>query len=659
MAWIAAALLHPLTLGPLVALTQAAAPASRDYVGPAIVEAAPAARQPVTGGAGTSGARSSPPATDLSMDDVFGPPGGQPEPKTEGPAAAPSVTVEPAKKPEDLSMDDVFGPPGGSPAPGTTPTAPRENQPPTRSAATPTNASFKGTIDPDHPGADKGGAAPTSSFGGKLQTRFRLLSSVYYDVAKTPESRNPDGSYSAAPRRISRNENRLELYVAYTPNKHVQIVADAEPVLMGVSMARELDDLATQTMMQRFHMESDAAYIALTDIAPGLDIKIGRQIVVWGTADKFNPTNNINPDDLEDRPLFTEPIANQMAVVDYAPLGDKIYVQGIYIPLFFPALLPPSAALGLRDPFAEAPFANQSEKDKLTYLQETYLPLNPKFLPNVYGHVVQPENAFKNGQFAFKVGSQLGEVDLSASYYNGRHDIPLPQIETTTMLAPLNQSPGPADGYYFRADVDLVYPKMQVVGLDFATQLPFLGNMGLWGEAALFIPKAHTLSIDLPVPGGIDVTPNVEGDVKETSIVGPSVKGTPFIKATAGADYTIGKHVYVQAQYLRGFINEFGAGHIGNYIVGGTDLIFFGRKLVFRAFGVIDFPGNNPKLHSTSRGAVGGPSGVIAPALLFAPPWGYVNFEVGGFALLGGNKTAFGQAATGSSIAYFKVIGSF
>ena len=52
-----------------------------------------------------------------------------------------------------------------------------------------------------------------------------------------------------------------------------------------------------------------------------------------------------------------------------------------------------------------------------------------------------------------------------------------------------------------------------------------------------------------------------------------------------GFDYTFGKHVYVQAQYLRGFINEFGAGHIGNYVVGGTDLIFFGRKLVFRAFG--------------------------------------------------------------------------
>jgi hypothetical protein len=50
---------------------------------------------------------------------------------------------------------------------------------------------------------------------------------------------------------------------------------------------------------------------------------------------------------------------------------------------------------------------------------------------------------------------------------------------------------------------------------------------------------------------------------------------------------------------------------------------------------------------------------VFAPAILFAPPWGYVNFEVGSFALFGGGKTMFGQTLAGSSIVYFKVIGSF
>ena len=82
-------------------------------------------------------------------------------------------------------------------------------------------------------------------------------------------------------------------------------------------------------------------------------------------------------------------------------------------------------------------------------------------------------------------------------------------------------------------------------------------------------------------------------------------------------------------------------------------MIFFGRHLIFRAFGLVDFPSNNPE----GEGA----SGVIAPAILVSPPWGFLNFEIGSFAFLGreGARTKFGQRAVGTSIAYLKVIGSF
>ncbi len=620
-----------LLAGALPAL--APAPLHREYSGPSFVQAPATTSAP----AASPTPPASKPKGELSMDDVFGT-GAAPEPDPATPSA-PAASSQPAggdKSASELSMDDVFG--GGPSSGPSTPASSPSSSPSAPSTAAPTKSG-----NGDKPRLKSASEKIADATKGKLQTRFRLVSSLYFDVDR------------AEPKKISRNENRLEFYFAYTPNKHVQIVGDVEPVLMGTNTSRELDDLASQVYIQRFHLESDAAYVALTDLAPGLDIKVGRQIVVWGTADKFNPTNNINADDLEDRPLFTEPIANQMLVVDYAPLRDrdKLFFQGVYVPLFFPALLPPSAAAGLKDPYAEAPFVNAAEIAKITYLQEDYLPKNPKFLPFVNGHVEMPEQKFTNGQFAFKLGSRLGEVDLSASYYYGRHDIPLPVEARTTMVAPLNQDPPPADGVYFISDVRLIYPKMQVIGLDFATQLPFLGNMGIWGEGGLFIPEAHQFSIDLPqLPGGgLDVTPN-DGMVNpEAAITGAAVKKQPFIKATAGLDYTFGKHVYVQTQYIRGMINEFGAGHIGNYLLGGTDLIFFGRKLVFRAFGLVDFPSNNPKGK--------GPSGVIAPALLFAPPWGYINFELGSFALLGENTTFFGQKAAGSSIVYFKVIGSF
>jgi hypothetical protein len=279
-------------------------------------------------------------------------------PTPEGPTAPPAGPTAP-KQPGELGMDDVFGPstPATPPADSGTTTAPKGPSEPAQIKSD--DRRCKGPTRSANPGADRGGPAPTSTSAASCDARFRILSSVYGDVDR------------AKPRLLSRNENRIELYVAYTPNKHVQIVADAEPVLMGVSMAQELNDLSSQVMMQRFHMESDAAYVALTDLVKGLDIKLGRQIVVWGTGDKFNPTNNINPDDLEDRPLFTEPIANQMAVIDYSPIEDRLFFQAVYVPLFFPALLPPSAAAGLKDPFTEAPFANPTEQAKLTYLQET------------------------------------------------------------------------------------------------------------------------------------------------------------------------------------------------------------------------------------------------------------------------------------------------
>ena len=488
-------------------------------------------------------------------------------------------------------------------------------------------------------------AAPAAGGGGKrrlfgsdkLKTEVRIISSAYFDAARVDQ------------RGFGRNENRLEFYFSYTPNKHLQIVGDVEPVFFGIAQAQELDDLATRQMLTPFHIESDAAYIALNDLLPNLDIKIGRQTLVWGTADKFNPTNNINPDDLEDRPLFTEPIGNQMIVADYAPLGDKLWFQGVYVPIFYPALLPPSAAAALKDPQAPVPYARQSDLDQIDALQNL-LEIDPVLVPQVRTNVKVPRPRFSNGQSAIKLGTSLGGVDMTVSYFNGRHDIPTPVLATSELVKAREEGDGAECCYV--SDVTLIYPRMQVIGADFATQLGFLGDMGLWGEGALFFPQAQDFLIQFPIP--VDVTPggapNDDGmlnPVEELS--GPTIRSTPYIKATAGLDYSFGEHVYLQAQYLRGFIDEFGADHIGNYVVGGADLIFFGRHLIFRMFGVADIP--------TGRGDNG--SYVVYPELILVPPWGSVTLELGSFFMFGKRDTKFGQPAAGSSIAFFKVAGKF
>jgi len=581
---------------------------------------------------------------DATMDAFFGG-GGEEEEEDQGPVEGPSEL--PSGDPEigtlvgggevapagDLDMSDIFG--------------------------------SEDAIDdlPDIDEVDHGRPASGSDlFSGKLDLRLRIVSSVHIDVdnihagrrwnprqptlAQTSQPVSALKVANTLPRgTVSRNENRIELFFSYQPNEHIQIVGDIEPVFFGVSQVSGLDDLSSRQMLTPFHVESDAAYIAIYDALPNLDIKIGRQIVVWGTADKFNPTNNINADDLEDRPVFTEPIANQMLVVDFSPLQDRLWFQGVYVPLFYPALLPPSASAALADPQTPVNFADQEERDKLAFLQN-FLTANEKFNPRVLTRVEQPPVNIMNGQVAFKVGTRLGPVDMSASYYYGFHDIPIPFETESKGLGPLTEDS--VDGYWFQSDVTLVYPRMHVAGLDFAAQVPFLDDMGLWGEAALIFPtQDYDFRIEMPLI--LDITPDDGVANPVTEFSGAIVKKQPFLKATVGADYTIGKHVYVQAQYLRGFIDDFGAGNIGNYLLAGTDIIFFGRHLIFRAFSVTELPSQRNQ----------DPSTVLAPAVMMTPPWGFATFEVGGFAIVGKNTSKFGQTATGSSIAYFKVTGSF
>jgi hypothetical protein len=541
----------------------------------------------------------------------------EPDIAPDGSAAEPKSEPEPEPKPGgELGIDDIFG--TSDSHTDVTVVSEKGEPPKTPDAATPDVRK-------------KGSGAARRVLRDKLETSVRIVSSAYYDVARVDQ------------RGFGRNENRLEFYFAYTPNDHLQIVGDIEPVFFGVAPAKELDDLATQQMLTPFHLESDAAYIAINDVVPNLDIKIGRQTLVWGTADKFNPTNNINPDDLEDRPLFTEPIGNQMVVVDYAPLADKLWFQGVYVPIFYPALLPPSAAAALKDPQAPVPYAQQSDLDKIGELQGL-LSVSPMLVPTVTTTVKVPRARFTNGQSAIKLGTSLGGVDMSFSYFNGRHDIPTPILVESGTKDPRE---GSGAECCYTSHVTLIYPRMQVVGADFTTQLPFLDDMGLWGEGGLFFPQPQELRIEFPIP--VDVTPDDDTANPVRELVGTTIRKTPFIKATAGLDYSFGEHVYVQGQYLRGFIDEFGAGHIGNYVVGGADLIFFGRHLIFRMFGVVDLP--------TGRGD--NASYVIYPELIVVPPWGSVTFELGSFFLLGERDTKFGQKATGSSIAFFKVAGKF
>ncbi|MFQ5799404.1 MAG: DUF1302 family protein, partial [Bacteroidota bacterium] len=237
-----------------------------------------------------------------------------------------------------------------------------------------------------------------------------------------------------------------------------------------------------------------------------LDLRVGKQRLAWGTADKLNPTDNINPDDFSDLVNFTDKIPT-WAITGTYYLGN-VTLTGVWLPSLTPILLPrSSASLFLGDQIA-------SFQNNLT------LPAQ------------QPQNSM----FAFKLGSRFGIWDYSLSYFKGYDDIPI--------LRRVNLENGTGPGFSGR--LDLGFPKMQVVGVDFATEL---FGAGFWGEGALFFPEEVILQTTI---GNVTST-NIEMDDK------------PYFKFTLGGDYTFPNGFYVNGQWMHGFFNERGSNMLHDY----------------------------------------------------------------------------------------------
>ncbi|NOZ69961.1 MAG: hypothetical protein GXP46_12145 [Deferribacteres bacterium] len=175
------------------------------------------------------------------------------------------------------------------------------------------------------------------------------------------------------------------------------------------------------------------AYLEITRLVlDNLDVKIGRQRIAWGTADKFNPTDNLNPDDLTDFLDFGAKTPSLALKGDYY-LGDYT-VTGVWMPVFEPALFRRG---GIRSLLGRTP-------DRIDL----------------------PARNLQNGSFALKLSGVALNLDYSMSYFNGFDDIPIE----------VNDSGGTKMGY----------PEMQALGFDFAGEFR---SVGLWGEMALFYPE--------------------------------------------------------------------------------------------------------------------------------------------------------------------------
>jgi hypothetical protein len=457
---------------------------------------------------------------------------------------------------------------------------------------------------------------------------------------------------------FSRNENRIKTQLTLGIAQKVKAVADVDFVWYGYSDVNDIDAATMRARVDPYFLEANAAYVDIYRLVPHLDVRIGRQVVVWGTADKFNPTNVVNSLDLSDPLLFGKAIANDMIRLDYNPVGDMI-ITAVWVPIFRPAQLPRTATLAVTQVQRPAPVQEDAIRNQLGFLA---FAMPPNLITVA---TMQPEPSIQNSQVGVRIAGRIPKIDIDAAlmYYYGRFGIPSP---AWTINAP-NQV----------VNAILTWPRMQVVGADIAGSIEKLKGLGYWLEAGVYFPQLVTYGIYNDGPGSLTghdpVTflpdPNNPGNFTlkvgyPEASRGTVIPSTPFLKLTAGLDYSWNKYLYTNLQYVHGFIDEFGSGkqcyalpgegpggatrcenRIGEYLVAGADLKLFNEALLVRFFGAFRVPDIHDEMPRFTA--------VLFPQLAWAV-WDATELTLGAFVFLGDSASKFGDPAAGASEIFLK-----
>ena len=402
--------------------------------------------------------------------------------------------------------------------------------------------------------------------GGHVQsdTRFRVQE----------KSIGPWFDRRTLPVGFVRNENIFKFRGKASISKF-RAVVDMDFVLTGFPEEMTgLSDLTAYSRMQPFRLELHSAYVQANDfILRGLDVRIGQQLVQWGVGDQFNPTNNLNANDVEDPLLFGQQQGNLMVKVDYT-VADTWTFSGVLVPVFKGALLPNSSELGLaataRLPFLYEGMRYAIHSQDMFGRQAGYGTKVASVVPEL------PEPSIDNVQFAFRVGGEIGMQDIALSYYRGFSDIPAAYATTNTLVdnplcendpaPPAIREGEPGEGEeclngFIEATNTLRYPRVHVIGLNLAGEIPVVG-LGYRFELGVYLPEGQSATIYDPVWSPFRNGEEYDYD-RDGEPGGPSpetVSPKAFAKWTLGLDYSLGPHIMLNAQWVHGMSDEFGYG---------------------------------------------------------------------------------------------------
>lgn len=371
-----------------------------------------------------------------------------------------------------------------------------------------------------------------------------------------------------------RNANFVELKLSAKPHEQVEVHADLQFQNTNFTAVRLLDDLWDRSAVEPVSWRIDRASMAMNGFLLDsdlftLDLTAGKQRLSWGEADGLNPTNLLDPYDLENPQDFKERIGNVSLKAVLTVAEELFAIEAVVVPRFLPSVLPIDLFLGddilhnplmpsteglfaPLEPLGFAPILHQPSRDKLS----TATPA--------------PELAQVMG--GARVLWTLVGFDWAVSYTHGRQLIPVPtKVAATGAIVNAGQGDCPPGGKTCLVvdfgQIELRYPSLEVVGL---SARGAIGDLGVWGEVALLLPEAVETEIGLQVP-----------IVQVDPIRVPMIEDEPFTKWVLGAEYTIPGGFYLNLQWVHGFLIELTAHRLHDYLFLVARKSFLSDRLKF------------------------------------------------------------------------------
>ncbi len=300
----------------------------------------------------------------------------------------------------------------------------------------------------------------------------------------------------------------------------------------------ESDFLSNPVSTEYFSLNLYESYIKVSGfLFENLDLTIGKQRISWGTADKANVVDNLNPLDFAN--FFTFDPDYSFERRPQNALNFEYYFSNDWKLQF---------VLLLQHQVSPLPFG-------YSYMTKNSIGLNNVTLNKTW------ENNLNDLNYGLRFDFNLLNTDFGITYYKGNMSIPI-----ITNMDLINSK------------AEFSFPKISVFGLDFSTEL---FGFGIWGEIAYITPDTIDSFLIMPV------VQNNQIFVSENHF---ELLNDGFIKYVLGFDYNFGHGFYVNLQYLHGFFDEYSYtdeakqflgykkgmfnGEIEDYIIGVLDYKF-------------------------------------------------------------------------------------